>query len=85
MFWLLESLKFCWIRCQYLLGSLSVVSGPKTAAKLHNFIKYKTIFSKRMLLLWYNYEKLNPPEKVITGMAESAWILWGFCVRLENN
>ena len=37
-----------------------------------NFIKYKTISSKRMLLLRYNYEKLKPPEEVITGMAESA-------------
>ena len=54
------------------------MSGPKIAATLHNFIKYKTIFSKRMQLLWYNYEKLKPPEKVITGMAESAWILLGF-------
>ena len=61
MFWLLGSLKFCWIRCQYLLRSLSVVSGPKITAKFHNFIKYKTIFSKRMLLLWYNCEKLKLP------------------------
>ena len=53
------------------------MSGPKIAAKLHNFIKYKTIFNKRMLLLWYNYEKVKTPVKVVTGMAESAWILWG--------
>ena len=61
MFWLLESLKFWWMRYQYHLCFLSVVSGPKIAAKLHNFIKYKTIFSKRMLLFWYNYEKLKLP------------------------
>ena len=86
-FWLLGSLKFLvnkMLLLSFFSVTLSLLSSPKIAAKLHSFIKYKTIFSKRMLLLWYNYEKLILPKKVITGIAESTWILWGFCVRLEN-